>query len=101
MLVIPDDPRSYFYAGNLEADAGNAEQAIKHYEKTIQIIEADASYLQMELSLGNFNDVYLKVGELYHQQGDIKTAVIYFERALVLDPTFSRQIHCRGTKRFR
>ena len=100
MLIIPDDPRSYFYAGNLEADTGNLEQAIKHYEKTIQIIEADMSYLQMELPLGNFNDVYLKVGELYHKQGDIETAVVYFKRALVLDPGLADRFITQGQLAF-
>ncbi len=100
MLVLPDDPRSYFYAGNLEADAGNPEKAIEHYEKTIQIIEADASYLEMELPLGNFNEVYLQLGELHHQQGDIETAVVYFKRALVLDPTLSDRFIVQGQRAF-
>ena len=100
MLVLPDDPRSYFYAGNLEADAGNPDKAIKHYEKTIQIIEADASYQQMELPLGNFNDVYLKLGELYYQQGNIETAVVYFKRALVLDPALADKFIAEGQRAF-
>ncbi len=100
ILVLPDDPRSYFYAGNIEVDAGNAEQAIKHYEKTIQIIEADASYLQMELPLGNFNDVYFKLGELYHQQGDIAAAIVYFKRALVVDPGLADRFITQGQHAF-
>ena len=100
MLVLPDDPRSYFYAGNIEVDAGNAEQAIKHYEKTIQIIEADTSHLQMELPLGNFNEVYLKLGELYHQQGDIEAAVVYFKRALVVDPGLADRFIAQGQRAF-
>ena len=100
MLVFPDDPRSYFYSGNLEADTGNVEKAVKHYEKTIQIIEADASYLQMELPLGTFNDVYLKLGELYHQQGDIEAAVVYFKRALVLDPALADRFIAQGQRAF-
>lgn len=100
MLVLPDDPRSYFYAGTVEADAGNAQEAIKHYEKTVQIIEADASYLQMELPLGNFNDIYLKLGELYHEQGDMETAVVYFKRALVLDPGLADRFISQGQQAF-
>ena len=100
MWVLPDDPRSSFYAGNLEADAGDLAAAIKHYEKTIQIIEADASHLQIELLLGNFNDVYLKLGELYHQQGDIDTAVVYFKRALVLDPGLAVKFISQGQQAF-
>ena len=100
ILVLPDDPRSYFYAANLQADTGNVEEAIKHYEKTIQIIEADASYLQMELPLGNFNDVYFKLGELYHQQGDIDEAVVYFKRALVVDPELAKRFISQGQEAF-
>jgi tetratricopeptide (TPR) repeat protein len=100
MLVLPDDPRSYFYAGNLEADAGNLEKAIKHYEKTMQIIEADASYSQMELPLGNFNDVYLKLGELHHQQGNIEASVVYFKRALVLDPGLADRFIAQAQRAF-
>ena len=100
MLVLPDDPRSYFYAANLQADTGNLEEAIQHYKKTIQIIEADASYLQMELPLGNFNDVYFKLGELYHQQGDIDQAVVYFKQALVVDPGLANRFISQGQQAF-
>ena len=100
ILVLPDDPRSYFYAGSLETDAGNLDAAIKHYEKTIQLIEADASYLHKELPLGNFNDVYFKLGELYHQQGDVETAVTYFKRALALDPGLANRFISQGRSAF-
>ena len=100
MFVLPDDPRTYFYAGTVETDAGNLEAAIKHYEKTIEIIEADASHLQTELPLGNFNDVYLKLGELHHQQGDIDTAVNYFRRALALNPELADRFITQGQSAF-
>ena len=100
MFVLPDDPRSYFYAGTVETDAGNLEAAIKHYEKTIEIIEADANHLQTELPLGNFNEVYFKLGELHHQQGDIDTAVRYFRRALELNPTLADRFIIQGQRAF-
>ena len=100
MLVLPDDPRSYFYAGNLETDAGNTEKAIEHYEKTIHIIDADTSHLHKELLLGHFNDVYLKLGELYHQQGDIEAAVAYFKQALALDPGLAVKFISQGQQAF-
>ena len=100
MLVLPDDPRSYFYAGTLEADAGNTQKAIEYYEKTIEIIETDTHYLQMELPLGDFNDVYLSMGELYHQQGDVDTAVIYFKRALALNPELTNKFIEQGQRAF-
>ncbi|RKU26313.1 hypothetical protein C6499_13720 [Candidatus Poribacteria bacterium] len=100
MFVLPDDPRSYFYAGAVEADAGNTEKAIQHYEKTLEIIEADTSYLQIELHLGNFNDAYFKLGELHHQQGDVDTAVGYFKRALELNPELADRFITQGQRAF-
>ena len=100
MLVLPNDPRSHFYTGIIEADVGNIEKAIEHYEKTLEIIEADASYLQIELTLGNLNDVYFKLGELYHQQGDVNTAVAYFKRALELNPELADRFITQGQSAF-
>ena len=100
MLVLPDDPRSHFYAGTLEADAGNIQKAIESYEKTVEIIEADPSHLQTELLLGDFNDVYLKLGELYHQQGDVETSAVYFKRALALNPELANRFIAQGQSAF-
>ena len=100
MFVLPDDPRSYFYAGTIETDAGNLEAAIKHYKKTLEIIEDDPSSLQIELPLGNFNDVYFKLGELHHQQGDVDTAVNYFKQALALNPELADRFMTQGQRAF-
>ena len=100
MLILPDDPRSYFYAGMLEADAGNIQKAIKSYEKTIEIIETDPSLMETELLLGDFNEVYLKLGELYHQQGDVETSVVYFKRALALNPELANKFIAQGQSAF-
>ncbi|MDE0683156.1 MAG: tetratricopeptide repeat protein [Candidatus Poribacteria bacterium] len=100
MFVLPNAPRSSFYAGMIETDAGNIEKAIQHYEKTIEIVEADASYLQVELPLGSFLDAYFKLGELHHQQGDIDTAVNYFKRALELNPALADRFIVQGQRAF-
>ena len=100
MFVLPDDPRSHFYAGIVETDAGNPEKAIQHYEKTLEIIEADTSYLQVELPLGNFIDAYFKLGELHHQQGNVDTAVRYFKRALALNPALADRFIVQGQRAF-
>ncbi len=109
MFVLPDDPRASFYAGMVETDAGNTENAIQHYEKTIKIIEADTQgrslqahieSLQVELPLGNFIDAYFKLGELHHQQGDIDTAVGYFKRALALNPELADRFIVQGQRAF-
>ena len=101
MLVLPDDPRSHFYAGMVEADAGNIQKAIESYEKTIEIIEvSDPNLMQTELLLGDFNDVYLKLGELYHQQGDVETSIVYFKRALALNPELANKFIAQGRSAF-
>ena len=100
MLVLPDDPRSYFYTGTLEADAGNIPKAIESYEKTVEIIETDPSLMQTELHLGDFNDVYLKLGELYHQQGDVEASTVYFKRALALNPELANKFIEQGQSAF-
>ena len=50
LAVLPDDPRSHFYMGKIEADSGNPEKAIEHYNRTLEIVEADPSYLEMGTS---------------------------------------------------
>lgn len=100
MLVLPADARSHFYAGTLEVDSGNIQAAITHYQKTIEMIAAAPSYLEMALPLGHFNDVYLKLGELYHQQGNVEAAVVYFERALELNPALADMFIAQGQNAF-
>ena len=85
---------------SIETDAGNPENAIQHYEKTLEIIEADTSYLQVELPLGNFIDAYFKLGELHHQQGNVDTAVRYFKRALALNPALADRFIVQGQRAF-
>ena len=101
MIVLPDDPRAHFYTGMVEADAGNIRKAIEAYEKTVEIIEvSDPSLTETELLLGDFNDVYLKLGELHHQQGNADTAVVYFKRALALNPELANKFITQGQRAF-
>ena len=101
MRVLPDDPRAHFYTGMVEADAGNIQKAIEAYEKTVEIIEvSDPSLTETELLLGDFNDVYLKLGELHHQQGNADTAVVYFKRALALNPELANKFITQGQRAF-
>ncbi len=98
--VLPDDARVSFYAGILEADTGNIEGAIAYYEKTLEIIAAEPRYLEMELPVGHFNDVYLKLGELHHRQGDAETASTYFQRAIELNPAVADMFIEQGQHAF-
>jgi len=86
LAVDPGDPRVHFYYAQIEADAGNIDDAIQHYEKTIEAIEADESLLEMELPLGAFMDAYLALGDLYYQGENTEKAVETYRRAIELDP---------------
>ena len=100
MAVLPDDARTAFYAGTLAADAGDVEGAIEYYEKTLEIIATEPRYLEMELPVGHFNDVYLKLGELHHRQGDAETASTYFQRAIELNPALADMFIEQGQDAF-
>lgn len=100
MSILPNDPRPYFYLGKLEADSGNIPQAIENYNKTREIVELDPSFLDMELPLGQFNDVYFILGELYYKQDKKEEASINFKRALQVDPTLKTRFLDEGKNAF-
>ena len=96
MTVIPDDPRSHFYMGKIEADSGNPKKAIEHYNRTLEIIKVEPGYLDMELPEGHFNDTYLKLGDLYRKQNDLTHATKNYQRALELNPTLANRFLNEG-----
>lgn len=98
--ILANDPRPYFYLGKLEVDSGNILQAIQHYNKTREIVELDPSYLEMELPLGQFNDVYFILGELYYKQDKKEEASINFKRALEVDSTLKTRFLDEGINAF-
>ena len=100
MAVLPDDPRSHFFMGKIEADSGNPEKAIEHYNRTLEIVEVDPGYLEMELPDGHFNDTYLKLGDLYRKQNDLTNAAKNYRRALELNPTLVNRFKNEGVHAF-
>ncbi len=98
--VTPDDPRAYFYYGQIEADAGNLTAAIQYYEKTIALIESDERYLDVELPLSGFLDAYTFLGGVYYQQGDSEKAMATYRRAIELDSTLERHFFDLGKAAF-
>ena len=98
--ILPDDPRSHFYMGKLEADSGNTDKAIEHYKKTLEIVESDASYLDLQLHQGHFNDSYLHLGDLYRKKGKLDEAATYYRRALELNPTLANKFIEQGKTAF-
>ncbi|MDE0086097.1 MAG: tetratricopeptide repeat protein [Candidatus Poribacteria bacterium] len=100
MSILPNDPRSQFYMGKLEADAGNTEKAIAHYKKTLEIVDADPSYLELQLPRGHFHDSYVHLGDLYRQQGNLETAATYYRQALELNPDLATRFWEQGKTAF-
>lgn len=100
IAVLPDDPRCYFYMGKVETDTSNVDKAIENYKKTLEIVNANPSYLDMELLNGHFNDSYLRLGDLYRQKSDLETAATYYKRALELDPSLATRFLDQGKTAF-
>ena len=100
MAVLPEDPRSYFYMAKLEKDTSNPEKAIEHYKKTLEIIDADPSYLELQIPHGHFHDSHVQLGDLYRQQGDLDTAATHYRRALELDPALAARFWEQGKTAF-
>ncbi len=100
MAVLPDDPRSHFYMGKIESDSGNIDKAIAHYMKTLEIVEVDPGYLEMELPEGHFYDSHLKLGDLYRKKGDMDKAADSYRRGLELNPVLATRFIDEGKRAF-
>lgn len=98
--ILPEDPRSYFYMAKLEADTGNTDKAIELYKKTLELIEKEPSYLDIQLPQGHFNDSHIYLGDLYRKKGNLDVAATYYRRALELDPTLANKFIEQGKTAF-
>ncbi len=100
VAVLPDDPRSHFYMAKLEADTGNADKAIELYKKTLEIVEEDPTFLDMELPHGHFHDSHIHLGDLYRKKGDLDIAATHYRRALELNPAYANKFIEQGKTAF-
>ena len=86
--------------GKLEADTGNTDKAIEHYKKTIEITDADPTYLEMELPHGHFHDSHIHLGDLYRKKGNLEVASTHYRRALELNPALANKFIEQGKTAF-
>ena len=100
VAVLPDDPRSHFFMAKLEADTGNTDKAIELYKKTLEIIETNPSYLEMELPHGHFHDSHIYLGDLYRKKGNLDVAATHYRRALELNPAVANKFIEQGRTAF-
>lgn len=100
LAINPDDPKVHLYYAQIEVEAGNSDAAIEHYKKTIALIEADPSHLEMELPFGSFKAVYLELGDLYYQQGDTEQARTTYQQAIEVNPSWERHFFNLGKTAF-
>ena len=96
LAINPDAPQVHLYYAQIEAAADNSDAAIEHYEKTIELIEANPSYLEMELPFGSFKAVYLELGNLYYQGGNTEQATTTYRRAIEVDAGLERHFFDLG-----
>jgi len=100
MVVLPNDPRSHFYTGKLELDTSNVDKAIEHYKKTLEIVNAEPSFLDLQLLQGTFLDSYIHLGDLYRRKGELEEAATHYRRALELNPAIATRFIEQGKTEF-
>lgn len=96
VALNPADPRGYFYYAQLEVDAGNPSAAIRYYEKTVELIQADQTHLKTKLPRDDFLDAYESLGNLYYQHGNSESAARLYRRAIELAPEREQYFFDRG-----
>ena len=100
IAVIPDDPRGWFYAAQIETDAGNLTTAIQHYEKTIALVNSDETHLAVEFAPEHVLEAYRFLGDAYYQRGTHEQAKIAYKRTIELDPELERYFFNQGRSAF-
>jgi Flp pilus assembly protein TadD len=70
----PHKPRAYHYFGLAFHDAGNFDQAIATYKKSLSLNPLQA-------------DVHNNIGVSYFYRGDVDTAISHFKHAIRINPS--------------
>ena len=100
LAVRPDDPRATFYYAQVEADAGNLTAAIQYFEKTIALLDADETHLDIEFAPEHLLDTYQFLGDAYYHQGNHEKAKTSYQRTIELDPRLERYFFNQGRSTF-
>ena len=72
-LVSYNSPRSHNNMGDVYAQEGNTEGAIREFKKAIEIRP-------------DYADAYHNLANIYHRKGDLKEAVRFYQQALSFNP---------------
>lgn len=73
LSFLPDDIQQHFYLAKAYGNGGKMNQAIEVY---LEINQIDETY----------SEVWAGIGKMYFWMGKSKSAVVFYERALALDP---------------
>lgn len=80
MMLAVLSVTSALAAGSL-VEQGNAAYGTEHYNKALEL------YLKAEKTQGISSDLCYNIGNTYYRLKDTVNAVVYYERALILDPS--------------
>ena len=100
LAVLPDDPRATFHYAQIEAETGNLTIAIQYFEKTIALLDADETHLDIEFAPEHLLDTYRFLGDAYYQQENHEQARTSYQRTIELDPGLERYFFNQGKSAF-
>jgi tetratricopeptide (TPR) repeat protein len=73
LSFLPGDIRQHFYLAKVYGNKGMMDQAIKLYREIIRIDDT-------------YSEAWAGIGKMYFWQGKPKSSVVFYEKALELDP---------------
>ncbi|MEM6842382.1 MAG: tetratricopeptide repeat protein [Bacteroidota bacterium] len=89
---IPDDPNIFYYSGDVLQNAGRYEEAIRDYDRAIEL--SDPEYTDL------LHFFYFNRGNAYLKLKDFQTAVDNYSQALDVFPQHAASYANRGMARY-
>jgi tetratricopeptide (TPR) repeat protein len=87
LALFENFSEAHFNKGNALANLGKYEAAIESFEDYLQLISQERT-----IDPGDFLDVYCSIGECYERLGDLVSALMYYQKALDIDPNYADAI---------